>query len=103
MAIPIHNAQGQVVAYCVRYVGDDAPDDEPKYKQPPGFRKDLEIFNLHRAVERIDQFKTFLVFESFFSVMRHHQNAACISFMGRSVSTYQLDLMIERMKAAGFQ
>lgn len=103
LAIPIHNAQGQVVAYCGRYVCDDAPDDEPKYKQPPGFRKDLEIFNLHRAVERIDQYKTFLVFESFFSVMRHHRNAACISFMGRSVSTNQLDLIVERMKAAGFQ
>ncbi|WP_317056120.1 CHC2 zinc finger domain-containing protein [Roseovarius rhodophyticola] len=93
LAIPIHNADGKLVAYCGRYVGDDAPDDEPKYKQPPGFRKDLEIFNLHRAVAKLDMFRTVLVFESYFSVMRHHLHAACISFMGRSVSPQQLELL----------
>lgn len=103
LAIPIHNAQGELVAYCGRYVGDDVPDGEPKYKQPTGFRKDLEVFNLHRAVEQIDKYKTFLVFESYFSVMRFYNHSPCVSFMGRSVSEYQLTLMIEHMKAAGFQ
>ena len=103
LAIPIHNANGELVAYCGRYVGDDVPDDEPKYKQPPGFRKELEIFNLHRAVGQIDKFKTFLVFESYFSVMRFYRNASCISFMGRSASAQQVDLLIEQMKAAGFR
>ncbi|WP_299854617.1 CHC2 zinc finger domain-containing protein [uncultured Roseobacter sp.] len=103
LAIPIHNAQGQCVAYCGRYVGDDAPADEPKYKLPPGFRKDLEVFNLHRAVKQIDKFKILLAFESYFSVMRFYREAPCVSFMGRSVSPRQVDLMVEHIKGAGFQ
>jgi DNA primase len=84
LAIPIHNADGNLVAYCGRYAGDDVPDDAPKYKLPGNFRKDLEIFNLHRALTKLDKFRTVLVFESYFSVMRFHQHAACVSFMRRS-------------------
>ncbi|WP_299211976.1 CHC2 zinc finger domain-containing protein [uncultured Tateyamaria sp.] len=97
LAIPIHNAAGDLVAYCGRYVGDDAPDDEPKYKMPPGFRKDLEIFNLHRAVSNLhaEKVRTLLIFESYFSVMRFNRHASCISFMGRSVSAQQIGILRE--------
>lgn len=95
LAIPIHNAAGNLVAYCGRYVGDDTPDDEPKYRLPSNFRKDLEVFNLHRAITKLDKFRTVLVFESYFSVMRFHRHAARISFMGRSVSQQQVALLRE--------
>ena len=52
LAIPIHDQTGQLVAYCGRYIGDDLPDDDtPKYVLPKGFRKDIEVFNLHRYLE----------------------------------------------------
>ena len=101
LAIPIHNAKGELVAYCGRYVGDDIPDDEPKYRLPGGFRKELEVFNLHRAVEKLDRFRTVLVFESYLSVMRHHRHNACISFMGRDASQRQVELVVDHLKAAG--
>ena len=103
LGIPIHNTAGKVVAYCGRYIGNVVPDDVPKYKFPPNFRKELEVFNLHRAITQIDGFKTFLVFESYFSVMRFHEHAAAISFMGRSVSPAQLATVVEHLKSAGAQ
>src|SRR5262249_23490900 len=44
--IPIHNRDGDLVAYAGR--GLDARD--PKYKFPLGSKKSLELFNLHRVV-----------------------------------------------------
>ena len=49
IAIPIHNPNGELVGYAGRWPGDP-PEDTPKYKLPKGFRKNLEIFNLHRCL-----------------------------------------------------
>ena len=51
VCIPIHNADGQIVAYAGRWVGplEDLPEGKGKYELPAGFRKDLELFNLHRV------------------------------------------------------
>src|SRR5581483_533972 len=38
IAIPIHNAKGEVVAYAGRFPGEPS-EDTPKYKLPQGFRK----------------------------------------------------------------
>jgi len=46
VVIPIHNAQGELVAYAGRWPGNEPPEGEGKYKLPPGFHKSLEIFNL---------------------------------------------------------
>ena len=46
IVIPIRNLHSQLIAYAGRAL-DDQP---PKYKLPAGFRKALELFNLHRAV-----------------------------------------------------
>ena len=42
IAIPIHNAEGEVVAYAGRFPGEPA-EDTPKYKLPQGFRKSQEL------------------------------------------------------------
>jgi hypothetical protein len=39
IAIPIHNADGQLVAYAGRWVGGELPEGEEKYKLPPRFKK----------------------------------------------------------------
>ncbi len=48
IAIPIHNVHGELVAYVGRWPGEP-PSGQGRYKLPKGFRKSLEVFNLHRA------------------------------------------------------
>jgi DNA primase len=50
IAIPIHNVEGEVVAYAGRWPGDP-PEGTPKYKLPQGFRKSLELYNIDRAIK----------------------------------------------------
>ena len=95
LVFPIHNTDGELVAYCGRYIGDDPPEDEPKYKQPPKFRKELELFNWHRAKE-MKRDNPLVMVESFFSVVKLHcSGLRCISPMGRSLSQQQLQLLLD--------
>lgn len=90
LAIPIHNEAGELIAYCGRHIGEELPEDTPKYVLPKGFHKDIEIFNLHRLpVEPV----YVVLFESYFSVMRHADNLQCISTFGRSISEAQIALL----------
>jgi DNA primase len=45
IVIPIHNRNGNLVAYAGRAIDES----EPRYKFPTGFHKSLELFNLHRV------------------------------------------------------
>lgn len=47
-AIPIHNAEGELVAYAGLAVEEDA---SPRYLFPPKFYAPLEVMNLHRLPE----------------------------------------------------
>jgi DNA primase len=49
IVIPIHNAEGQLLAYAERWPGTPPDEDTPKYKLPPCFRKAQELFNLPHA------------------------------------------------------
>jgi hypothetical protein len=46
LVIPIHNADGELVAYCGRSVDQT----RPRYRLPPAFAKSEVLFNMHRAV-----------------------------------------------------
>jgi DNA primase len=48
LAIPIHNPKGELLAYAGRAI-DKATAAAELYKYPPTFRRDLEVYNLHRA------------------------------------------------------
>ncbi|HEA66289.1 MAG TPA: hypothetical protein ENI07_05645 [Desulfobacterales bacterium] len=48
IVIPIHDHQGQIVAYCGRAVNDDQIEKEGKYKLPVNFVKSEVVCNLHR-------------------------------------------------------
>jgi DNA primase len=91
IAVPIHNLDGQVVAYAGRYAGDP-PDGTPKYKLPPGFRKSLEIFNLDRAKKERGPL---IVVEGFFDAMKVHQfgHRKVVALMGSSLSAAQEELI----------
>ena len=41
IVIPIHDHQGQLVAYCGKAVNDDQIEKEGKYKMPVNFAKSI--------------------------------------------------------------
>jgi DNA primase len=92
VCVPIQNADGQVVAYAGRWAGDDAdlPEGKGKYELPSGFRKELELFNLHRAKDC----RHLIVVEGFFGAIRlHGERFPAVALMGTSVSVQQLELL----------
>ena len=93
IAIPIHNAQGQVVAYVGRHVGEPS-EGTPKYKLPPGFRKSLELFNLDRALREPAGIPLWIV-EGFFDALHLHQLGLrkVVALMGSSLSSTQEALL----------
>jgi DNA primase len=100
IAIPIHNARGELIAYCGRWLGEP-PVPEPKYKLPRGFRKSLELFNLHRA-KQADARLPLVVVEGYFGCMRVWQagHRRVVALMGSSLSASQQEL-IERTAGPG--
>jgi DNA primase len=91
VCIPIHDGEGQLAAYAGRWVGpEDPPEGKGKYELPAGFRKELELFNLHRVKDR----KHLVVVEGFFDAIRlHGLRIPAVALMGTSVSEEQLDLL----------
>ena len=93
IVIPIHNAEGKIVAYAGRWQGDP-PNETPKYKLAAGFRKSVELFNLHRAIESTDD-QPLIVVEGFFDCMKLVQNGheRTVALMGSSLSPIQEQLL----------
>jgi DNA primase len=52
LAIPVHNRRGELLAYVGLALGDDVT---PRYLFPPKFHPSLEVFNLHRLLEVVDE------------------------------------------------
>jgi DNA primase len=93
IAIPIHNAKGEVVAYAGRFVGEPG-EDTSKYKLPPGFRKSQELFNIDRAVREWPD-KPLVIVEGFFDCMKLHQHGyrRSVALMGSTMSAAQEELI----------
>jgi DNA primase len=85
IVIPIHNQQGDIVAYAGRSLDGRLP----KYRLPVGFRKALELFNLYRAAGTGS--KTVIVVEGYFDCMRVHQAGLpwVVALMGSSLAVEQ--------------
>jgi DNA primase len=94
IAIPIHNVKGEVLAYAGRYPYENPPDDTPKYKLPPGFRKSQELFNLDRASKEPAE-KPLVIVEGFFDCMKIHQHGykKVVALMGSTLSAAQEELI----------
>lgn len=92
MVIPIHDAEGQLVAYA----GRSLDDGEPRYLFPPGFPKSQVVFNLHRAVWESARWA--LVVEGFFDCLQVHQAGYrnVVALLGVSLSEAQEKLLLER-------
>lgn len=91
VVIPIHNRQGELVAYAGRAINGRMP----KYKLPGGFHKSLELYNLHRAIATGSQ--TVIVVEGYFDCVRVHQGGLpwVVALMGSSLSPEQERILIE--------
>lgn len=89
IAIPIHNAEGKLVAYAGRWPGNP-PGDSPKYKLPNGFLKSLEVYNLNNALKE-NPSEPLVVVEGFFDCIKLWQAGIrrVVSVMGSSVSDAQ--------------
>ena len=93
IAIPIHNPQGEVVAYAGRFPGEPS-EDTAKYKLPQGFRKSLELFNLDRAFKEPPE-KPLVIVEGFFGSMNLWQHGCrrVVALMGSTMSGAQEELI----------
>ncbi|MFC1712831.1 CHC2 zinc finger domain-containing protein [Candidatus Poribacteria bacterium] len=101
IAIPIHNTDGELVAYAGRWPGEP-PDGEPKYMLPPKFQKHLILYNFHRPSELAGE-KGLILVEGFFDTMKLWQ-AGCknaVALMGTSLSDEQAQLLIEALSPDG--
>lgn len=89
IAIPIHNAKGEVMAYAGRFPGEP-PEGTPKYKLPPGFKKSQELFNCDRAFKELTD-KPLLIVEGFFDCMKIHDHGykKVVALMGATLSPAQ--------------
>lgn len=104
IAIPIHNAKGELVAYAGRFPGEPPSDSEetiPKYKFPEGFHKSLELWNLHRVLE-LRHHKILTIVEGFFDAIRLHRfGVKVVATMGSSLSERQAELVVETVGSHG--
>lgn len=98
IVIPIHNADGKLVAYAGRWPGDP-PEDTPKYKLPAGFRKSEELFNLHRALQA-DPGMPLVIVEGFFDCLHLWQNGfdRVVALMGSQLSQPQEELLTKHLQ-----
>lgn len=92
IGFPIHNEDGQLVAYAGRRLKFSDANDLGKYRFPKGFHKDRVLYNLHRALPVSGE--ALVLVEGFFSVLKLHEagvpNVAAV--MGSDLSVHQAEL-----------
>ena len=95
IAIPIHNRDGELVGYAGRFPGTPEKG-QGKYRLPKGFRKSLEVFNLHRAAQS-NQDAPLVIVEGFFDCIALHQRGyeRVVALMGSSFSDAQEEAIID--------
>ena len=98
--IPIWNEKGELVAYAGRWPGEP-PEDEPKYKLPPAFKKSHVVYHLHKVKEPLPD--EIIVVEGFFDVMQLWQEGVTnvVALMGSSLSPQQEQLILDAVGRDG--
>ena len=94
LVIPIHNAEGQLIAYCGRSVDQT----QPRYRLPPAFPKSEILFNMHRAGARAGNLVVLV--EGFFDCMKVHQagGRSVVALMGSALYEPQRCALLERFR-----
>ncbi len=101
IAIPIHNENGELVAYGGRYP-EEPPEGEPKYKLPPKFQKHFVLYNFQKAKELAGK-QGLIVVEGFFDLFKVWQAGFgnVVALMGTSLSDEQAELLIDALAPDG--
>ena len=94
LVIPIHNADGELIAYCGRSVDQT----QPRYRLPSGFAKSEVLFNMHRAGVGMEN--SVVVVEGFFDCMKVHQAGirSVVGLMGSALYAPQRQTLLERFR-----
>lgn len=94
VAIPIHDEDGDLVAYAGRRLKWADVESHGKYKLPGGFRKDFVLYNLDRAREHGGAAGLILV-EGYFAVLKLFELGFpnVVASMGCSLSEPQAQLL----------
>jgi DNA primase len=95
IAIPIHNAGGELVAYAGRRLKPHLIREHGKYKFPKGFHKSVELYNLHRARDHLS--RGLILVEGFFGAI-HVSEAGfpnVVAAMGSELSPWQAELIAD--------
>lgn len=104
LVFPIHNGAGELVAYAGRWLGDNPPENEGKYKLPKGFSKQLELFNQHRArpmLEAQDWERPLLIVEGYWSAIRlHSAGYPVVATFAHSMSVQQAEVIADMTEEA---
>ena len=88
--VPIHNADGDLIAYAGRYLGTDP--GQPKWLMPKGFEKAQVLFNAHRVAGA----GSVVLVEGFFDAIRlHGLGIPAVALMGTAISAAQVALLRE--------
>lgn len=110
VAIPLHDAQGQLLGYAGRLTKDENINEEnPKYKFPGTrerngvlleFHKSLILYNFHRLPKKVSDL---IVVEGFASVwwLWQHGYANTVAVMGSDCSEAQSILIRDRVELNG--
>jgi DNA primase len=99
IVIPIHNPEGQLIAYAGRWPGEPT-EGTPKYRLPAGFKKAQELFNLQRAIQQPLDVPLVIV-EGFFDCIKLWQHGVkrVVALMGSTLSQKQEEMMRKHTNA----
>ncbi|WP_420863889.1 toprim domain-containing protein [Algirhabdus cladophorae] len=108
VCFPIHNEDGDLIAYAGRLASEDQKEDKPRYLLPKGFEKSCVVYNLNRVIAKREQLietgedvdDAVVIVEGYWSVLRLHAvSVPVVASFGASLSPQQVSLLVQ----AGFR
>lgn len=100
VVIPIHDHQGNLIAYCGRSVTEEQIETDGKYKMPQNFVRSEVVYNLHRQKSDTD---TLVLVEDFFTVIKAYQSGFenFIAIMGANLAKSQEEAILSHLGGDG--
>ncbi len=96
IVVPIHNADGEIIAYVGRGLKEADIGKRGRWLFPKGFRKGMELFNYHRLAEYDLEEQNLVVTEGFWSAIRLSEaGIPAVALMGCEISDQQCRLIEE--------
>jgi DNA primase len=94
IAIPVHDEDGDLVAYAGRRLKPSDIREQGKYKLPKGFKKERVLYRFHAVKDQAKE-HGLIVVEGFFATMKLTEAGLpnVVATMGVEVSPYQAKLL----------